>query len=237
MPTVLITGAAKRVGAFLANYLHEHGFDIVLHYHQSEQEAQTLCKQLLQKRVNSAHLVQADLSHPEGPAILVKQVKALNINLNVIVHNASIFDPLDANWDIFFQLHVKTPYFINLGLISELKKTQGCIINITDVQALRPIPNYCAYIQSKAALHAQTQCLAIEFAPEVRVNEVAPGKILAREGKPQCLDSATVKKIPLQRRGSPIDVAKAVSFLIDTDYITGQTIIIDGGRYLFNGQD
>jgi pteridine reductase len=232
MPTILITGAAKRIGAYLANYLHEHGFDIALHYHQSQQEAQTLCQQLLQKRANSAHLIQADLSHPDGAAILLEQIQKLKIEPQVIIHNASIYNPSDEHWDVFFQLHVKSPYMINLGLFSILQKNQGSIINISDVQALKPLINHCAYVQSKAAMHSQTQCLALEFAPWVRVNEIAPGKVLAPKNYPKHQDKNLLKKIPLQRRGQPIDIAKAVYFLIDCDYITGQTIVIDGGRSL-----
>ena len=107
MKTVLITGAAKRLGAHIATHLHELGFNIVLHYHQSKQEAQTLCKHLLQKRPLSAYLVQANLCAKDGAEQLIAQVSQLEIDIDIIIHNASIYNASDLSFDDFFQLHVK----------------------------------------------------------------------------------------------------------------------------------
>jgi pteridine reductase len=235
MKTVLITGAAKRIGAFVANYLHTLGFKIIIHYHQSEQEAQTLCKHLLQKRAKSAYLIQADLLQPECADVIIEHVQALTGELDVLIHNASIYTPFDKDWDAFFQLHVKTPYLLSLKAFPLLKKNSGNIINITDIQINQPPQHYSAYIQSKAALHAQTTSLALEFAPHVRVNEIAPGKILTPETGSLLIEHEILQKIPLKKRGDMLDIAKAVAFLIDSPYITGQTIRVDGGRSIFNG--
>ena len=124
MKTVLITGAAKRIGAFVANYLHTLGFKIIIHYHQSEQEAQTLCKHLLQKRAKSAYLIQADLLHSDSAEHIIDQVQYLTGELDVLIHNASIYTPFDKDWDAFFQLHVRTPYLLSQKAFPLLKKIQ-----------------------------------------------------------------------------------------------------------------
>lgn len=232
MKTILITGAAKRIGAFVARYLHEQGFKIIIHYHQSEQEAQTLCKQLLQKRPDSAYLIQADLCQTGSANDIIQQVMQLTGELDVLIHNASIFSTSDADWDAFFQIHVKTPYFLSQAAFPLLKKSGGSIINITDIHAQKPKLHYSAYLQSKAAMHMQTQTLALEFAPLVRVNEIAPGAIIKPEYESMSLEPALLEKIPLKQRGQPLDIAKAIAFLIDATYITGHTLRIDGGRFI-----
>jgi pteridine reductase len=232
MKTILITGAAKRIGAFLAEYFHEQGFNIIIHYHQSEQEAQTLCKQLLQKRADSAFLICADLNDNQSASYIIKQVYALTGRLDVLIHNASIFNTLDENWDRFFQIHVKTPYQLSQLALPLLKQYQGSIINITDIFAEKPKKNYSAYLQSKAALHMQTLSLALEFAPLVRVNEIAPGKNLAPIHYNPADEQQILESIPLKRRGTPLDIAKAAGFLIDASYVTGQVIRVDGGKFI-----
>ena len=232
MKTVLITGAAKRIGAFLAEYLHEQGFNIIIHYHQSEQEAQTLCKQLLQKRPESAYLIQADLSDNNSAAQIMHQVYQIGGGLDVLIHNASIYNTSDDNWDLFFQIHVKTPYQLSKLAYPLLKKKQGLISNITDIFAEKPKRLYSAYLQSKAALHMQTLTLALEFAPEVRVNEIAPGKNIPPANQPPVDEPKILNAIPLKRRGTPLDIAKAAAFLIDATYLTGQVIRVDGGSFI-----
>ena len=232
MKTVLITGAAKRIGAFLAQYLHEHGFNIIIHYHQSKQEAQTLCKHLLQKRPESAYLIQADLNDNNSAKLIIDEVKRQTNRLDVIIHNASIFTSSDQDWDTFFQVHVKTPYQLNQLAFPLLKKHQGNIIHITDIHAEKPKKNYSAYLQSKAALHMQTLTLALEFAPDVRVNEIAPGKILAPISQKPIPEEQILHNIPLKRRGTPLDIARTAKFLIESDYITGQVIRVDGGSFI-----
>jgi len=232
MKTILITGAARRIGAFMAEHLHQQGHHILIHYHQSQAEAFALHQRLNQQRPNSADLIQSDLNHPDAGAEVFQALENLGCELDVIIHNASIFTPFDQDWDAFFQIHVKTPYQLNRLCHPMLKRRQGLIINITDIHATKAKPGYSAYLQSKAALHMQTQTLALEFAPEVRVNEIAPGKILAPKHLPPQHEAEMIAQIPLQRRGSPLDIAKAVTFLIESDYITGQTIQVDGGASL-----
>jgi pteridine reductase len=232
MKTILITGAAQRIGAYTAEYLHHLGHNILLHYNQSEQEARSIQKKLNQKRANSLHLIQADLQDTNSAQSIFEQIQAHQQPLDVIIHNASIFTTDDADWDAFFQIHVKTPYELNRLAYPLLKARQGLIINITDIHATKPKLAYSAYLQSKAAMHMQTLSLALDFAPEVRVNEIAPGKIIAPRHHQIQNEAEIIAKIPLKRRGSPEDIAHAVAFLMEANYITGQTLRVDGGAYL-----
>lgn len=233
MKTVLITGAARRIGAGIANYLHDRGYQILLHYHQSEQEAQTLCKHLLQKRPESAHLIRVDLHDPLAHQRIIEQVRHYTSNLDVLIHNASAFSKLDADWDEMFQINVKLPYFLSREAYPLLQQSKGLIINITDIHAKKPLKEYSAYVQTKAAFWMQTEALALEFAPDVRVNAVAPGSILWPEHgnviTPE-LQQEILNKIPLHRIGDPLFIAQAIGYLIDCPFITGQTLNVDGGR-------
>ena len=233
MKTVLITGAARRIGAGIAQYLHERGYQILLHYHQSEQEAQTLCKQLLQKRPKSAHLIQVDLHDPNAHQQIMAQVQDYSPQLDVLVNNASAFSKSDHDFDEMFQINVKLPYLLSREAYPLLKKSQGLIVNITDIHAKKPLKEYVAYVQTKAAFWMQTEALALEFAPDVRVNAVAPGSILWPEHgntlTPE-LQLEILDKIPLHRIGDPLFIAQAIGYLIDCPFITGQSLNVDGGR-------
>ena len=233
MKTVLITGAARRIGAGIAQYLHERGYQILLHYHQSEQEAQTLCKQFLQNRPKSAHLIHVDLHDPQAHQLIMAQVQHYTPQLDVLVNNASAFSKSDQDFDEMFQINVKLPYLLSRAAYPLLKKSQGLIVNITDIHAKKPLKEYAAYVQTKAAFWMQTEALALEFAPDVRVNAVAPGSILWPEHgntlTPE-LQQEILDKIPLHRIGEPLFIAQAIGYLIDCPFITGQTLNVDGGR-------
>lgn len=232
MKTILITGAARRIGAHMAEHLHQLGHRILIHYHQSQHEAIALYQQFNQIRPKSADLVQANLNQADAASLIFQALQKLGAELDVIIHNASIFTPNDQDWDAFFQIHVKTPYQLNHLCYPMLKQRQGHIINITDIHATKAKSGYSAYLQSKAALHMQTQTLALEFAPDIKVNEIAPGKILAPEHLLSHHEADILAQIPLQRRGNPLDIAKTAAFLIESNYITGQTIQVDGGASL-----
>lgn len=235
MKTAFISGAARRIGAYLAEHLHAQGYQILLHYHQSRQEAQTLCKHLLQKRANSAHLICADLNAPQSSAAIFEEIKKYTDTLDVLIHNASVFSKLDSDWDKMFQVNVKTPYFLSRLAYPLLQKTKGCIINITDIHAERPFRDFTAYVQTKAAFSMQTKALALEFAPTVRVNAIAPGAILWPEqanSLSQALQNEVLGKIPLGQEGGAKSIAIAMDCLIQNHYLTGETIHVDGGRLL-----
>lgn len=235
MKTVFISGAARRIGASIAEYLHAHGHHILLHYHQSEQEAQTLCQELCQKRPKSADLIKADLAKPDAADIVFQQIQKLDLSLDVLIHNASMFSQHDKDFGDMFQINVLTPYRLSRLCYPMLSKTRGSIINITDIHAEKPLKNYTAYIQTKAAFKIQTEALALEYAPLVRVNAIAPGISLWPEHDNELsvtLKNEILGKIPMGRICDPIHIAKTALFLIDNEYINGQTIRVDGGRLL-----
>lgn len=238
----LITGAARRIGAAIAKDLHENGYDVVIHCHQSQDEADRLMQALNAKRAHSACVCVADLSQKSEAEKLVCAAHAWKNQLDVLVNNASCFIKTDlssideAAWDTLWTLNVKAPFWLALAAYNYLKQSDnGNMINITDVHAEKPLRDYAVYVQTKAALKMQTEALACEFAPAVRVNAVAPGAIILPEGD-NALSAETqaymLLKMPLKRWGEPIWVAKAVSGLVCNPYITGQTVRVDGGRSL-----
>ncbi|MEO1895494.1 MAG: pteridine reductase [Methylococcales bacterium] len=238
--TALITGAAKRLGAEIARTLHDAGYDILIHYQHSVEQANALSDVLNARRSNSATLVQADLLNPDDCQALVESVPK---DLAVLVNNASVFYPTPlatasmADWDELLGVNLKAPFFLSRSLASTLASQQGCIVNITDIHAANGLPEYSMYSIAKAGLEAMTRVLAKEFAPVVRVNAVAPGAILWPEGSEEHSDikKTVLSRIALERCGQPDDIAKAVLFLVDQgQYMTGQVVTVDGGRTLFS---
>lgn len=237
--TVLITGAAKRLGAAIAARLHEEGMDIIIHYNRSETEAKSLAKSLNAKRDNSATTIQADLNIAAKREILIRESLEFKNNIDVLINNASSFYPTfvdtatDEQWGDLNDTNLKVPFFLSQAAIPYLKKQRGCIINITDIHAERPLKHHSIYSSAKAGLVMLTRSLAKDLAPHIRVNAVAPGAILW----PDTMDDETKDKIlhsiPAGRTGKPEDIASAVLFLINhADYITGEVIKVDGGRSL-----
>jgi len=235
----LITGAARRIGAQIAKTLHQQGCHVIIHYHQSEREAHDLVAQLNEVRPYSAALVQADLRDMEQMKLAVKNALAIWGQLDILVNNASCFFATppgqlsSVEWTELMDINCKAAYFLSQMVLSALQQTNGTIINILDTYADKPLQHYAIYCASKAALAALTKALAIDLAPTIRVNAIAPGKTIWPEGKnalseqqKQVIESA----IPLQRHGDPTDVANAVVFLaLHAPFMTGQTIAIDGG--------
>lgn len=238
---ILITGAAKRIGANCAQHLHSQGHNILLHYHASQREAEQLCDKLNNIRADSALLCQANLRNM-GEISQLGQAACTNWGgIDVLINNASAFYPTpfadisEAQWDELLDSNLKAPFFLAKALTETLTKRRGCIVNIVDIHAERGMPGYSAYSISKAGLVAMTKVLAKELSPAVRVNAVAPGAIiwpetdLSEQGKNEIL-----QKVPLASTGTPGDIAKAVAYLInDADYVTGQILTVDGGRTLF----
>jgi pteridine reductase len=236
---VLITGAAHRIGAVTARYLHEAGFNIILHYLSSRSPAQALQKELNGKRENSVVLVQADLLANNALTALAKEAYNAWQRLDVLINNASTFyrTPIgsanDQHWDDLFGTNVKAPFFLAQASAPFLRKTHGCIINMVDIHARRPLKEYSIYSMAKAALETMTKALARELGPEIRVNGVAPGAILWPDNLDEVTKQRIVSKTFLKRKGEPDDIAKAIRFIIeDAPYMTGQIISIDGGRSL-----
>lgn len=239
---VLITGAAKRIGAACARLLHSEGCNVCLHYRSSEREVLQLCEELNHIRVDSARMIQADLLNIQAIKKLAQAAEGAWGGVDVLLNNASAFYPgivgevTEQNWDELLGSNLKAPFFLSQALVSSLSRKQGCIINIIDIHAERGLKGYPVYSIAKAGLAAMTKSLAKELGPQVRVNGVSPGAILWPEhDMSDEVKAEIIQRVVLQRIGDPVDIAKAVHFLInDAEYITGQILAIDGGRSLFS---
>lgn len=238
----LVTGAARRVGAEIATVLHEAGFNLVLHFNRSGDEAQALCNTMNESRADSAMAIQADLRDQAAIEHLAKTAREQWQRLDVLVNNASSFFPTpvgditESDWNDLFDTNVKAPLFLSQALAATLKQNHGSIINLADIHAERPLSGHPVYCSAKAANVMLTKSLAKELAPDVRVNGIAPGAILWPENDGE-LDEASkakiLKKIALKRIGDPRDIARTIRFLVtDAPYITGQIVAVDGGRSL-----
>ncbi len=237
---VLITGAAKRIGAACARLLHSEGCNVFLHYRSSKAEAEALCAELNQIRPASAVLMQADLLNiAELEMLAIKACQAWG-GIDILINNASAFYPTlftevtEAQWDELLGSNLKAPFFLAKFLSATLLDNQGCIINIVDIHAERGLKDYSVYSIAKAGLVAMTKVLAKELGPQVRVNAVAPGAILWPDADVSEVDKqAILQRVVLNKQGDASDIAKAVWFLIaNADYMTGQVLTVDGGRTL-----
>jgi len=236
---VLVTGAARRVGAAIARRLHAAGANLMLHYRGAETDAQALQAELNAVRASSVALVQADLLDAAGLAEIVKNTLARFERIDALVNNASTFYPTPmgaitpAQWDDLMGSNLKAPLFLAQAAAPHLKKSGGSIVNIADIHAERPLKNYVVYSIAKAGLVGLTRTLARELGPEVRVNAVAPGTILWPED--DSFDAVSRQRIIshtlLKRVGEPDDVARAVYYFIaEAPYVTGEVLAVDGGR-------
>ncbi len=238
---VLITGAAKRIGASCARILHSEGWNVILHYRSSKQDALTIFNELNEIRPDSIKLIQADLLKMDELKMLAKKAELAWDGLDVLINNASAFYPqvvdnvLEENWDELLGCNLKAPFFLSQALSKTLANKNGCIINIIDIHSERGLKAYPVYSISKAGLAALTKVLAKELAPKVRVNGISPGVILWPESNSTEQDKVkTLQRVALSRSGEPEDVVKAIRFLVtDANYITGQIISVDGGRTLY----
>ncbi len=238
--TVLITGAARRIGAAIAEHLHKTGMNIVVHYNSSAQEAHELVRKLNGERRDSAIMIQANLQHKEYYSALIDAALEFKGSIDVLVNNASAFYPTPVNslsdeqWIELININLKAPLFLSQLIAPSIRKNKGCIINIADIHAYRPLVSHTIYSISKAGLIMLTQSLAKELSP-IRVNAIAPGAITWPEEMDEKTRQDILDHTSLKRTGSLEDVAKAVLFLIrDADYITGQIINVDGGRTLYS---
>jgi len=239
---VLITGAARRVGAEIARVLHAEGANLALHYRSATAEAQSLVAEFNAVRPGSALAFQADLLETDHLARLVADVAEHFGRLDALVNNASSFfaTPIgsigEREWDDLLGTNLKAPLFLAQAAATHLAVARGAIVNITDIHAERPLKNYALYCIAKAGLAGLTRALALELAPHVRVNAIAPGPILWPENG--AFDAAAqanvISRTLLKRGGDPADIARTVRFLLaDAPYVTGQILAVDGGRSVF----
>ncbi len=234
----LITGGARRVGAEICRILHAQGMNLAVHFRSSGGDAQALQRELHAIRPDSVLLLQGDLLDAAEPPGLVSRTLQCFGRLDVLVNNASSFYPTpigeatDQHWDDLVGSNLRAPFFLSQAAAPYLKKSGGCIVNITDIHAERPLKRYPIYSIAKAGLAMLTKSLARELAPEVRVNAVAPGTILWPEiGLDDTMKQRILARVPRKQPGAPADIARTVLFLVrDAAYISGQTIAVDGGR-------
>ena len=248
--TALVTGAANRIGAQIARTLHQNGANLIIHYRNSRTSAQDIAAELNRHRPGSAISYQADLSDTaELDALALKSVQKFG-QLDILINNASSFYPTPVgtitrhHWDDLIGSNLKAPLFLSQACYPALDKTGGCIINLLDIYATSPLKNHSLYCSAKAANQMLVKSLALDMAPRVRVNGIAPGAILWPVANQTTASSDVINnedrqqtildKIPLQKIGNPDNIVQTVLFLINNDYITGEIVTIDGGRLLAN---
>ena len=238
--TALITGAARRIGAAITRRLHRDGYDLALHYRASQAEMTALLAELNAARPRSAIALQADLAAFDRlPALIASTVGHFG-RLDALVNNASSFYPTPigtatpAQWDELFASNAGAPFFLAQAAAPHLRATRGGIVNLGDIHGESPLANHPIYCMSKAATLMLSKSLALDLAPEVRVNAIAPGAILWPDHHTdEAAQAAMLARTPLPRLGSPEEIAAAVSWLLgDASYVTGQTLHVDGGRHL-----
>lgn len=240
LKVVLITGAADRIGKQTAKTLHAAGFKVIIHCNRSVEKAKQLVSDLNELKPGTANWLSADLNHMKELEELAKQTVSTFGRLDVLVNNASSFYPTpveDANesqWDDLIGSNLKAPFFLIKHLKNELEKNNGCIVNMVDIHADRPLAEYPIYCMAKAGLVMLTKSLSRELAPKIRVNGIAPGAILWHENELSDADKEQVlSEISLKRLGSPEDIAQAILYLSKAEYVTGQILAVDGGRSTF----
>ena len=235
---VLITGASRRIGKEIAKILHSVGMNIGIHCNKSINQANELQDILNKSRKNSAKVFIANLKKNSEIKQLINDFSLWKNTLDVLINNASSFYPTPIGkitkkqWNDLIGINLKAPLFLSQQVFPFLRTSQGTIINIIDIHATQPLANHIVYSSAKAGLKMITRSLAKDLAPNVRVNGISPGAILWPEkNMNETLKENILKKIPMQRSGSPEDIADCIIFLIrDASYITGQIITIDGGR-------
>lgn len=238
-PVAIITGSARRIGAIIARFLHENGFNVVIHYRASETDANALRDELNAARQNSAITAQADLNQLDQLSQLVNAPLQTWNRVDALINNASDYfsTPLntanEAQWNALMNSNVKGPYFLCQRAAQALQKTHGAIVNISDYNAQKPLKDHSIFCIAKAAQDMLTKSLALELSPNVRVNAVAPGTMLWGDGDThldEAAREALLQKTLLHTLVDPMDVAKMVLFLIEQRSMTSEIITINAGR-------
>jgi len=233
--TALVTGAPKRIGREICLSLAREGVNIVIHYNSSREEAKKLCAEISDYEVNS-WLVRADFKNSREYNSLVHRSLKIAGSLDILVNNASVFLPGRLKQMSFedLRLHIQVNAWVPLVLSREFARLvkMGKIINLLDARIKGYDFLHVPYILSKQLLSTLTEMMALEFAPEVTVNGIAPGLILPPPGKDKRYLEKLMQMVPLKRHGKPEDIAAAVIYLLNNDFITGQVINVDGGLHL-----
>jgi pteridine reductase len=233
----LVTGSGRRVGQAIALALGAKGMQVAVHYNGSASGAEDTVRRL-ESEGAVGRAFQADLSSADGPATLIADVAASFGQLDVLVNSAAVMDRTPFGevtpdqWDAIMHINLRSPFFVAQAAAPHLRKVNGAIVNIADLAAFETWPAYIPHGISKAGVVYMTRSLARVLAPEVRVNGVAPGTVLLPEEWDKAADERLRQTTPLARTGTPDDVSSTVIFLLESDYITGETVIVDGGRHI-----
>ena len=233
----LVTGGAHRVGRALSTALAHAGMRVAINYHSASAEADALVAQLAAEG-HEMRAYQGDLTQAEAPASLVAAVTSDFGGLDVLVNSAAVMllTPVDeitvAKWDSIFALNLRAPFFMSQAAHPWLRKVNGSIVNLADLAAFETWPDYIPHGISKAGIVQMTRAMARAFAPEVRVNAIAPGAVLLPDDWSDETRAHFAKTTPLNRIGSPDDVVGAMMYLLQSDYVTGDTLLVDGGRHV-----
>lgn len=236
MQTALITGGAVRIGAQISKTIHNNNFNVIIHYNKSKIQAKKISAELNKKRKHSAQIIKADFTNLKDIEKLITTVG----DIDLLVNNASVYYPTPIQsstiqqWDNIINSNIRAPYLLSKGFSARLKKNKGCIINIVDIHANRPLKEFPIYNISKAGIKALTKALAQDLAPDVRVCGVSPGSIFCKGDKPDDNKQKIIQeRVVLKKQGNPQDIADAVIFLMNSKYITGHIINVDGGRCIY----
>ncbi|MGQ7276076.1 pteridine reductase [Marinobacter sp. V034] len=238
----LVTGAAQRLGAATAEHLHTRGLRVIIHCRSHRVEADALAAKLNLQRPDSATVMQADLTEPDAINQLAINACAYWQRLDVLVNNASVFYPTPTesasleDWDVIMHSNLRAPFLLGQACVPALRQSKGCIINLIDIYAERPLADHPLYCASKAGLAMLTRSWARDLGPDIRANGVSPGAIMW----PEQDDAVTldyqdriVNATSLKRTGNAQDIAGAIGYLAcDAPYVTGQILAVDGGRSL-----
>jgi pteridine reductase len=234
---VLVTGAGRRVGRAIALTLAARGMRVVVHYNGSRDGADETAR-LIRESGGDALVEQADLVDLAAAGALVERAIAWRGALDALVNSAAIMvrtpvgETTQSDWDTMFAINVRAPYFLSQQAAPALASAHGAIVNIADLAAFESWPAYVPHGMTKAAVVHMTRSMARALAPDVRVNAVAPGVVLLPEGWSEAEAEHLRSTTPLHRLGSPDDVARAVVYLLEADYVTGEVIRVDGGRHV-----
>ena len=238
--TILITGAAKRVGKEMALSFFKKGWNIIIHYNNSIEDAQSLADEMNAQRKNSAFIIQANLDNAEDVLKLAETALSLSGRIDGLINNASTFYPTpmgsfsEEHWEALMGSNLNAPLFLTQFLCETLRKNKGFIINITDINVNKALTNHSIYLAAKSGLQTITQSLAKELAPDIRVNAIAPGAILEPPNVTWTKEQKDniIKLIPMSRMGNEKDIADAAIYLSEAEYVTGQVLNVDGGKSL-----
>ncbi len=240
--TAIVTGGAIRIGRAIARKLAEEGINVCIQYHSSNEEAEETVVELTALGVKASK-VQANFSDPIAAAqTIIDHVKLTHGFASILINSAAIFESGtlantdETNWDMHQTINLKAPFFLTQAFVNQLPQaptsTVAAVVNIVDWRGMRPIPGHIAYTIAKSGLVAQTKILAQELGPRVRVNGIAPGAILPAPGADPQVFEKRGESNPLKRVGNPQEIADAVYFILNSEFMTGEIIHITGGEQL-----